>query len=60
MFWRGARPNSNTAAAASARLLYHEALEILQGLCALGRVAGEVAPPHDPAGITANLAAQLC
>lgn len=43
--------------------LYYEVLEILQGLCAQGRVVGadlvEVAPPYDPAGVTATLAAQL-
>lgn len=43
--------------------LYYEVLEILQGLAARGEVAGidlvEVAPDHDPAGITGFLAAQL-
>lgn len=43
--------------------LYYEVLEILQGLCVQGRVVGadlvEVAPPYDPAGVTATLAAQL-
>lgn len=43
--------------------LYYEALEILAGLCARGRVVGvdlcEVSPPYDPAAVTATLAAQL-
>ncbi len=43
--------------------LYYEVLELVQGLAQQGNVVGmdlvEVAPPYDPAGITAILAAQL-
>ncbi len=43
--------------------LYYEVLEIMQGLCKRGDVAGidlvEVAPDYDQSGITAMLAAQL-
>ena len=43
--------------------LYYEVLELLKGLARRGRVVGvdlvEVAPPYDPAAVTATLAAQL-
>ncbi|MEM7406749.1 MAG: agmatinase [Pseudomonadota bacterium] len=43
--------------------LYYEVLELLQGVAERGRVVGidlvEVAPPYDPAGVTAILAAQI-
>ncbi len=43
--------------------LYYEVLELVQGLAQQGNVVGmdlvEVAPPYDPAGTTAILAAQL-
>jgi agmatinase len=43
--------------------LYWEVMELLQGLAKRGEVVGidlvEVAPPYDPAGVTAILAAQV-
>jgi agmatinase len=43
--------------------LYYEVMEILQGLTRQGEIVGidlvEVAPPYDPSGITAFLAAQV-
>ena len=43
--------------------LYYEVLEFLAGLAEHGNVKGmdlvEVSPPHDPAGVTAILAAQI-
>ena len=43
--------------------LYYEILEFLQGLAKRGDVVGidlvEVAPDHDPGGVTSILAAQL-
>ena len=43
--------------------LYYEVMEILQGLVQQGEVVGidlvEVAPPYDPSGVTAILAAQV-
>jgi agmatinase len=42
---------------------YYEVMEILQGLARRGDVVGidlvEVAPPYDPSGVTAFLAAQV-
>jgi agmatinase len=43
--------------------LYYEVLELIDGLCRQGEIVGldlvEVAPDHDPAGVTSILAAQL-
>ncbi len=43
--------------------LYYEVLELIDGLCRRGEIVGidlvEVAPDHDPSGVTSVLAAQL-